>query len=48
MGTALKILEEIIFINGGGPKIADSLNEEIESHRSKIFINLASEEYISR
>ena len=28
-----------------GTKIADKLNEEIESHRSKIFINLASEEY---
>ncbi|MDA9688929.1 peroxide stress protein YaaA [Betaproteobacteria bacterium] len=45
MGTALKNTRGDNLYHWWGPKIADSLNEEIESHRSKIFINLASEEY---
>ena len=45
MGTALKNPRGDNLYQWWGPKIADSLNEEIESHRSKIFINLASEEY---
>ena len=45
MGTALKNTRGDNLYQWWGPKIADSLNKEIESHRSKIFINLASEEY---
>ncbi|MEL0255327.1 MAG: peroxide stress protein YaaA, partial [Burkholderiaceae bacterium] len=45
MGTALKNTRGDNLYQWWGSKIADSLNNEIESHGSKIFINLASEEY---
>ena len=45
MGTTLKNTRGGNLYQWWGPKIADNLNKEIKSHRSKTFINLASEEY---
>tara|TARA_B100000925_G_C21741597_1_gene359501 strand:- start:53 stop:589 length:537 start_codon:yes stop_codon:yes gene_type:complete len=45
MGTSLKNTRGDDLYHWWGPKIANNLNKEIESHGSKIFINLASEEY---
>ena len=45
MGTALKNTRGDNLYQWWGPKIADTLNKEIGFRRSKIFINLASEEY---
>ena len=45
MGTALKNARGDNLYQWWGSKIADKLNKEIKSHRSKVYINLASEEY---
>ena len=45
MGTTLKNTRGNNLYQWWGPKIADKLNDEIKSHKSKIFVNLASEEY---